>query len=104
MSYQDIDKEIAHFELVFGKISTSDRIPLSYWRNRLAMLPKMLLMPIQRARLTRLDAALRLLEQAAHTPAAEEPPQAALSQSGSARRAPAQGPVASPPPPLSKTS
>jgi hypothetical protein len=104
MSYQDIDKEIAHFELVFGKISTNDRIPLSYWRNRLSMLPKMLLMPVQRSRLIRLDAALRLLEQSAHTLAAEEPPRVALNRSESARRAPAREPAASPPPLLSKTS
>ncbi|WP_236002000.1 hypothetical protein [Paraburkholderia elongata] len=65
MSYQDIDKEIAHLERVFGLISTNDRLPLSYWRNRLSMFPKTLLMPIQRARLARLKAALRSLEQSA---------------------------------------
>jgi hypothetical protein len=65
MSYQDIDKEIAHLELVFGQISVNDRIPLSYWRNRLHKLPKTALMPTQRARLARLEAALRSLEQSA---------------------------------------
>ncbi|MGF6902241.1 hypothetical protein [Paraburkholderia sp. GAS348] len=70
MSYQDIDKEIAHLEHVFKLISANDRIPLSYWRNRLGTLPKTSLMPIQRARLARLDAALRSLEQSAQTPAA----------------------------------
>ncbi|MFM0729925.1 hypothetical protein PQQ52_05430 [Paraburkholderia sediminicola] len=73
MSYQDIDKEIAHLERVFGLISTNDRIPLSYWRNRLRMLPKTLLMPTQRARLARLDAALRSLEQSAQKLVAEPP-------------------------------
>jgi hypothetical protein len=73
MSYHDIDKEIAHFELVFGLISANDRIPLSYWRNRLSMLPKTSLMPIQRARLARLDAALRTLEQSAQALAAKPP-------------------------------
>ena len=65
MSYQDLDKEIAHLERIFGLISTNDRIPLSYWRNRLRLLPKALLMPTQRARLARLDVALRSLEQSA---------------------------------------
>ena len=80
MSYQDIDKEIAHLELVFGKISTNDRIPLSYWRNRLSMLPKTSLMPIQRARLARLEAALRSLEQSAQALAAEPPMRATGTQ------------------------
>ncbi|MFM0014476.1 hypothetical protein PQR46_15215 [Paraburkholderia sediminicola] len=73
MSYQDIDKEIAHLELVFGLISTNDRIPLSYWRNRLGRFPKASLMPTQRARLARLEAALRSLEQSART-LTDEPP------------------------------
>jgi hypothetical protein len=65
MSYQDLDKEIAHLELVFGQISANDRIPLSYWRNRLHKLPAAALMPSQRARLARLEAALHTLEQSA---------------------------------------
>lgn len=73
MSYQDIDKEIAHLEFVFGVISPHDRIPLTYWRNRLRAFPKMLLMPKQRARLARLEAALRSLEHSAHKQAAELP-------------------------------
>ncbi|CAE6801357.1 hypothetical protein [Paraburkholderia haematera] len=73
MSYQDIDKEIAHLEHVFRLISANDRIPLSYWRNRLGMLPKTLLMPTQRARLARLEAALRKLEQSAQKLMAERP-------------------------------
>ncbi|CAE6823665.1 hypothetical protein R75461_06215 [Paraburkholderia nemoris] len=73
MSYHDIDKEIAHLEFVFGKISTNDRIPLSYWANRLSRFPKTLLMPTQRARLARLEAALRSLEQSAQTLAPEPP-------------------------------
>ncbi|MGF6993536.1 hypothetical protein [Paraburkholderia sp. GAS32] len=81
MSYHDIDKEIAHLELVFGKISTNDRIPLSYWRNRLGMFPKTLLMTTQRARLARLEAALRSLEQSAQTPAAERPMRATGTRS-----------------------
>ncbi|AXL49925.1 hypothetical protein DSC91_001911 [Paraburkholderia caffeinilytica] len=70
MSYQDIDKEITHLEHVFRLISANDRIPLSYWRERLSRFPKTLLMPIQRARLARLEVALRSLEQAARRLAA----------------------------------
>jgi hypothetical protein len=73
MSYQDIDKEIAHLERVFGLISINDRIPLSYWRNRLRLLPRTLLMPTQRTRLARLEAALRALEQSAQKLMAEPP-------------------------------
>jgi len=71
MSHQDIDKEIAHLERVFGQISANDRIPLSYWRNRLKMLPRASLMPTQRARLERLAAALHSMEQAAQKLAVE---------------------------------
>ena len=80
MSYHDIDKEISHLELVFGKISTNDRIPLTYWRNRLAMFPKTLLMPSQRARLARLEAALRSLEQSARALETEPPMRATGTQ------------------------
>lgn len=73
MSFQQIDKEIAHLELVFGQISANDRIPLSYWRQRLLMLPGTSLMPAQRARLARLDTVLRALEQSVRTLAAEPP-------------------------------
>ncbi|CAB3666637.1 hypothetical protein LMG24238_01868 [Paraburkholderia sediminicola] len=73
MSYHDIDKEIAHLEFVFGKISTNDRIPLSYWSNRLSRFPKTLLMPTQRARLARLEAALRSLEKSAQKLVPEPP-------------------------------
>ncbi|MGF6771557.1 hypothetical protein P3T18_004044 [Paraburkholderia sp. GAS199] len=62
MSHLDIDKELSHLERVFGQISANDRIPLSYWRNRLVMLPRDSLMPSQRARLARLDATLSALE------------------------------------------
>lgn len=73
MSYQDFDKEIAHLELVFGVISANDRIPLSYWRNRLSTLPSASLMPTQRARLARLEATLRLLEQSLEAASAAPP-------------------------------
>ncbi|MCC8394649.1 hypothetical protein LJ656_18820 [Paraburkholderia sp. MMS20-SJTR3] len=59
MSYQDIDKEIAHLEVVFGLISPRDRFPLSYWQRRLHALMSLSLMPAQRERVVRLEAMLR---------------------------------------------
>lgn len=71
MTHHDLDKEIAHLEYVFGQISNTDRIPLSYWRNRLSSLPAVSPMPIQRSRLARLETTLQALEIAAHaTPSA----------------------------------
>ncbi|WP_345814898.1 hypothetical protein AAGS40_21710 [Paraburkholderia sp. PREW-6R] len=67
MSYHDLDREIAHLELVFRQISTSDRIPLSYWRGRLRMLSCHSLMPAQRARIERLEAQLHALEEREET-------------------------------------
>lgn len=80
MSYQDYDKEIAHLERVFVLISTYNRIPLSYWRNRLNALSRSALMTTQRARVVRLEALLSLLEQAEETAAA--PP---MSSNGTRR-------------------
>ncbi|HZZ12495.1 MAG TPA: hypothetical protein VFE79_17565 [Paraburkholderia sp.] len=80
MSHMDFDKEIAHLERVIGQIAISDRvvrmpqrIPLSYWRTRVSTLHGDALMPTQRARLARLEAALRSLEQ---SPEAQTAPRA----------------------------
>jgi hypothetical protein len=54
-------------------ISTNDRIPLSYWHNRLQNLPRPTLMPIQRARIARLEATLRSLTEADEASFAEAP-------------------------------
>jgi hypothetical protein len=35
MNHHQVEKDIEHLEHVIGRISASDRIPLSYWRNRL---------------------------------------------------------------------
>jgi hypothetical protein len=59
MSYQDIDKEIAHLQMVFALISPRDRFPLSYWHRRLHALTRSAMMPAQRARITHLEAMLR---------------------------------------------
>jgi hypothetical protein len=63
MSYQDLDRDIAHLELVVGLISMTDRIPLSYWHARLRRLANSPLMPAQRARVERLESQLRALEE-----------------------------------------
>jgi|GEM_PF-3836795 len=59
MSYQDIDKEIAHLQVVFALISPRDRFPLSYWHRRLHALTRSSMMPAQRARVVKLEAMLR---------------------------------------------
>ncbi|WP_233835943.1 hypothetical protein [Paraburkholderia sp. ZP32-5] len=59
MSHQDIDKEIAHLQLVFALISPRDRFPLSYWHRRLHALTRSTMMPSQRARVVKLEAMLR---------------------------------------------
>jgi hypothetical protein len=59
MSYQDIDKEIAHLQMVFALISPRDRFPLSYWHRRLHALTRSSMMPAQRARIVQLEAMLR---------------------------------------------
>jgi hypothetical protein len=64
MGHQDLDREIAHLEVVFGLISTRDRFPLSYWHQRLRALPRESMLPSQRARVARLEATLRSLNAA----------------------------------------
>ncbi|MFT4068412.1 hypothetical protein [Paraburkholderia sp.] len=59
MSYQDIDKEIAHLQVVFGLISARDRFPLSYWYSRLHALNRLSMMPAQRERVAHLETMLR---------------------------------------------
>ncbi|MBC8730507.1 hypothetical protein [Paraburkholderia sp. UCT2] len=59
MSYQDIDKEIAHLEVVFNALSGRDRFPLSYWHRRLHALSRSSMVPAQRQRVAHLEARLR---------------------------------------------
>jgi exonuclease VII large subunit len=58
MSYQDIDKEIAHLEAVFHALSPRDRFPLSYWQRRLHALNRSSMVPAQRQRVAHLEAKL----------------------------------------------
>jgi hypothetical protein len=81
MSYQDIDKEIAHLEFVFGLISTRDGFPRSYWHQRLRTLYRSSMMPTQRVRVARLEATLRALDAEEETRRAEPPQRSAATQS-----------------------
>ena len=73
MNHQEINREIAHLERVFVVISTSDRIPLSYWQERLRGLVSPCLMPSQRERVARLMEMLRLLKKAEEALRAKPP-------------------------------
>jgi len=80
MNHQEIDREIAHLERVFVAISNTDRIPLSYWHNRLRGLARPSLMPTQRARVARLAEILRLLKEAEEAMRAKAPLRASGTQ------------------------
>jgi hypothetical protein len=81
MSYQNIDKEIAHLEVVFELIYSRDRLPLSYWHQRLRVLHRASMMPAQRARVARLEATLRSLRESEETATAEPPHNSTATQS-----------------------
>jgi hypothetical protein len=63
MNHHQIEKDIQHLEHVISHISADDRIPLSYWRNRIASVSGAVSMPAQASRVKRLNAALSALEQ-----------------------------------------
>lgn len=81
MSYQDIDNEIAHLEVVFALISARDRFPLSYWQDRLRALYRSSMMPAQRLRVERLEATLRSLGAAEEKLRAVQPQRSTATQS-----------------------
>lgn len=62
MNHHQLEKDIQHLEHVITRISAADRIPLSYWRNRLKSVMEVALVPSQASRVRRLDAALSALE------------------------------------------
>jgi len=45
MNHRQIETDILHLEQVIGRISTDDRIPLSYWRNRIDLMHAVRLFP-----------------------------------------------------------
>lgn len=62
MNHQQLEKDIEHLERVFSHISAEDRIPLSYWRNRIDFVSSVVQLPAQVIRVRRLIAALTALE------------------------------------------
>ncbi|CAM2196609.1 hypothetical protein PXJ20_28030 [Paraburkholderia sp. A1RI_3L] len=62
MNHHQLEKDIEHLEQVIARISAEDRIPLSYWRNRLARVQSADLVPSQASRIRRLNEALQALE------------------------------------------
>lgn len=62
MNHRQIETDILHLERVIGRISTEDRIPLSYWRNRVDLVALSALVPAQRARMQRIIDRLEQLE------------------------------------------
>ncbi|WP_133646591.1 hypothetical protein [Paraburkholderia flava] len=62
MNHLQLEKDIEHLEHVMARISSSDRIPLSYWRNRIESVSVAVIVPSQAHRVRRLNEALRALE------------------------------------------
>ena len=62
MNHQQLEKDIEHLEHVMPRISADDRIPLSYWRNRVNSVSAAILVPSQASRVKRLNEALLVLE------------------------------------------
>ncbi|MCX4164195.1 MULTISPECIES: hypothetical protein [Paraburkholderia] len=62
MNHQQLEKDIEHLEHVMPRISADDRIPLSYWRNRVNSVLAAILVPSQASRVKRLNEALLVLE------------------------------------------
>ena len=62
MNHHQVEKDIQHLEHVISHISAEDRIPLSYWRNRIESVSGAVRMPAQASRIKRLHAVLCKLE------------------------------------------
>ncbi|WP_228877884.1 hypothetical protein [Paraburkholderia saeva] len=62
MDHHQLEKDILHLEQIVTRISPDDRIPLSYWQNRVQTISSAVVVPTQRGRLKRLIDALDLLE------------------------------------------
>jgi len=62
MNHRQIETDILHLERVIGRISTVDRIPLSYWRNRVDSVASSALVPSQQTRMQRINDQLERLE------------------------------------------
>ncbi|WP_321846069.1 hypothetical protein [Paraburkholderia bannensis] len=65
MNHHQLEKDIEHLEQVIARLSGTDRIPLSYWRGRVASVCGADLVPSQQQRVQRLSEALCALERRA---------------------------------------
>jgi hypothetical protein len=62
MNHRQIETDISHLEQVIGRISAEDRIPLSYWRNRVDSVASSAVVPAQLSRMQRINDRLEKLE------------------------------------------
>jgi hypothetical protein len=62
MNHRQIEMDIRHLEQVIRRISADDRIPLSYWRNRINSVCSNALLPAQQSRMRRINDLLEQLE------------------------------------------
>ena len=62
MNHRQIERDILHLEQVIRRISADDRIPLSYWRNRIDLVASSALVPAQQTRMQRINDRLEQLE------------------------------------------
>lgn len=62
MNHHQLENDIEHLEQVITRLSGYDRIPLSYWRNRIESVSNANLVPSQVQRVKRLAQALFELE------------------------------------------
>jgi len=62
MNHRQIETDILRLERVIGRISADDRIPLSYWRNRVDLVASNALVPAQQSRMRRINNRLEQLE------------------------------------------
>jgi hypothetical protein len=62
MNHRQIETDILHLEQMIRRISAEDRIPLSYWRNRINSVSSNALVPAQLSRMQRINDMLAQLE------------------------------------------
>jgi hypothetical protein len=61
MNHQQLETDLQHLEQMLTRLSSDDRIPLSYWRKRVDDV-SVASVPAQRSRVARLNEALQALE------------------------------------------
>jgi hypothetical protein len=66
MDHCHVEQDLEHLERIFARISTGDRIPLSYWRKRVDSVLAAARLPAHIGRARKLISALDSLELSAH--------------------------------------